>query len=109
MHPMWREPDRSSDAKWSWYRTGTEMSASRNPTSTATTKGTDWPGRSRGTLWAILRVVLGVLQMFGASLSVVLLLKTGVSPVSLTAVVLTCLCTTVSVLVFGSRSPRHGR
>lgn len=48
-------------------------------------------------------MALGLIQMFGASLSVVLLLKTGISLVSLSAVALTCLCTTVSVLLFGSR------
>ena len=71
----------------------------------ATSKGPDSSGRWAEKRWAILRVALGLIQMFGASLSVVLLLKTGISQVSLFAVALTCLCTTVSVLLFGSRRP----
>jgi hypothetical protein len=83
------------------------MAPSRGSVSTTTAKGPDWPGRSAEKRWALVRVVLGLLQMFGASLSVVLLLKMGVSPVCIAAVALTCLCATVSVILFGSRSPRN--
>ena len=83
------------------------MSASRGSAPTATANGPDQSGRAVERRWAIIRVVLGLLQIFGASLSVVLLLTTGVSPVALTAVALTCLGTTVSVLLFGSHSPRR--
>ena len=58
---------------------------------------------------AIARVVLGLAQMFGAAFSLVLLLRLGVTWLSLTAVALTCLSTTVSVLLFGSRPPRGDR
>jgi hypothetical protein len=57
--------------------------------------------------WALLRVVLGCAQMFGAAFSVVLVLETGVSPVSLTSVAITCSLTSLSVLLFGRR--RGGR
>ena len=53
--------------------------------------------------WALLRLVLGFLQVFGASLGVGLLVQTGVTRVSLLVVTLTGLCTTVSVLLFGGR------
>lgn len=57
---------------------------------------------------AIVRLALGTLQIFGASFSVVLLFLTGVNPWSLSAVVLTCAFTTVSVLIFGDRGRRRG-
>jgi hypothetical protein len=53
--------------------------------------------------WALLRLVLGFLQVFGASLGVGLLLQTGVTTLSLLVVTLTGLCTTVSVVLFGGR------
>lgn len=59
--------------------------------------------------WAVLRGVLGLAQLFGAALSLVLVLRLGLAPIALVAVVLTCACTTVSVLLFGSRSPRNDR
>ena len=57
----------------------------------------------------MLRLTLGFVQMFGAGLSIAPLMKLGVSTLSMTAVVLTSLCTTVSVVLFGSRSPRARR
>lgn len=51
----------------------------------------------------LVRLVLGCLQMFGASLGAVLLLQVGVTRLSLLVVILTGLCTTASVLLFGSR------
>jgi hypothetical protein len=50
---------------------------------------------------ARLRVALGLLQMFGAVFSVVLLMASGVTTVALVAVALTALCTSISVLLFG--------
>ncbi len=52
--------------------------------------------------WAIVRLILGLVQMVGALVSLMLLLLTGMNAWSLTAVVLTSVCTTVSVLLFGS-------
>lgn len=53
--------------------------------------------------WALVRVALGILQMFGASMGAVLLFQTGVTRLSLLVVVITGLCTTLSVLLFGGR------
>ena len=52
--------------------------------------------------WLLVRFILGLLQMLGVVISLFLLLETGVSALALGAVVLTCVCTTVSVLLFGS-------
>lgn len=57
--------------------------------------------------WALLRIGLGTAQIFGAAFGATLLIRGGVSDTALLAVVATGLCTTVSVLLFGSRSPRH--
>ncbi len=59
---------------------------------------------------AFLRLFLGMLQIAGVGFSLALLLYTGVTTYSLVAVVVTCLVTSVSVLIFGSwskRNPRH--
>ena len=56
---------------------------------------------------AFLRIGFGTAQMLAATMSGVLLLETGVTRWSLLAVVLTCVLTMVSVLVFGDRR-RHG-
>jgi hypothetical protein len=53
-------------------------------------------------VWAVVRLILGLVQMVGALVSLRLLLLTGMNAWSLTAVVLTSMCTTVSVLFFGS-------
>ena len=53
--------------------------------------------------WAIVRTVLGVAQVFGATLSFVLLLQTGVNSLTLGAIIITGLLTTTSVLLFGRR------
>ena len=54
---------------------------------------------------ALLRLVLGFAQVFGASLGAGLLLQTGVTKLTLLVVTLAGLCTTVSVLLFGGRRP----
>lgn len=58
--------------------------------------------------WGFVRLVLGVLQVFGAALTLTLLVHTGITQLSLGAAVVTGLLTTVSILLFGSRrsSPR---
>jgi hypothetical protein len=56
--------------------------------------------------WAVFRIVLGQLQIFGATVALVLLFQVGVTPLSLAVVVATGLCTSVSVLLFGSRMAR---
>ncbi len=53
--------------------------------------------------WAIVRTALGWVQMFGAIVAFSLLIQTGVTSLALTAVVITCVFTTVSVLLFGRR------
>jgi hypothetical protein len=50
-----------------------------------------------------LRLALGALQMGAAALAFALLLWRGVGTLSLCVVILTCLLTTVSVLLFGDR------
>jgi arsenate reductase len=52
--------------------------------------------------WAKGQFFLGIIQMLGAAVSVFLLVRTGLSTLALSAVVLTCVCTMVSVLLFGS-------
>jgi hypothetical protein len=56
--------------------------------------------------WALIRLILGFLQIMGAVASLLLLVETGVNTVSLASVVVTGLLTTLSVLLFGSRTPR---
>lgn len=55
-----------------------------------------------GKAWAVVRMVLGLAQMMGAEASLYLLLQTGMSTLSLGAVVITRLLTTSSVLLFRS-------
>ncbi len=58
--------------------------------------------------WAIVRILLGFGQVFGASLSLGLLIKTGINKLSLGSAVVTGLLTTVSVLLFGGRGKGTG-
>lgn len=53
--------------------------------------------------WGAVRFALGMVQMAGAVVALVLLGTVGVTALSLAVVVVTGLCTTVSVLLFGSR------
>jgi hypothetical protein len=71
-------------------------------------QGEDREGRQREVRWAIVRLVLGQAQMIGAVVSAYLLIRTGMNEFSLGAVVVTCLCTTVSILLFGRRNARGG-
>lgn len=59
--------------------------------------------------WAWIRLVLGLAQMFGAVLSVTLLVLTGVTSAALTVVAVAGLLTTVSVLLFGGRRSKDSR
>jgi hypothetical protein len=54
--------------------------------------------------WQIARFVLGVLQMGGAALSLLLILRMGFTKLSLGVVMVTCLVTSISVVLFGARS-----
>jgi ABC-type thiamin/hydroxymethylpyrimidine transport system permease subunit len=53
--------------------------------------------------WAIVRIVLGFAQMFGATLGFLLITQQGVTSLSLTIFVLTTLCTASSVWLFRVR------
>jgi hypothetical protein len=63
--------------------------------------------RARERRWAFLRLGLATAQVFGASLGAGLLLSTGPTRSTLLVIVLTGLCTTVSVLLFGGRQARR--
>lgn len=65
-----------------------------------------WPLKRR---WALVRLLLGMAQILGAAFSLGLLITTGLTAASLLAVVLTGICTTLSVLLFGARTPRRSR
>lgn len=58
---------------------------------------------SKEKAWAVVRMVLGLAQMMGAVVSFYLLAQTGMNAFSLGAVVVTCLLTTISVLLFRGR------
>lgn len=64
------------------------------------------PDQPRERRWGIVRLVLGFLQVFGASLGAGLLFQVGVTRLTLLVIVLTGLCTTARVLLFGGR-PVH--
>jgi hypothetical protein len=57
--------------------------------------------------WAIARLTLGLAQMCGTLLSLTLLIQVGVDRWSLSAVVVTCAVTSLSVLLFGSRKEKQ--
>lgn len=61
----------------------------------------------RGSRWQCIRFALGIAQMAGATTALVLLIATGVTTVTLFAVVLTTLLSATSILVFGSRGSRR--
>lgn len=61
-----------------------------------------WPPKLR---WTLVRLSWGMAQILGAAFSLGLLITTGVTAASLLAVVLTGVCTTLSVLLFGARTP----
>jgi hypothetical protein len=54
-----------------------------------------------------LRVLLGIAQMAGVVCTITLLLRAGVDTVSLVSAMVTCLLTSISVLMFGSHRDRR--
>ena len=54
--------------------------------------------------WTFIRLTLGVLQMTGAAVALGLLVAGGVTALALILVVLTCLLTTISVVLFGGHT-----
>ena len=50
--------------------------------------------------WALLRLALGFAQVFGASLAFTLIARQGVTKLSLGVVVLTTICTVLSLFLF---------
>ena len=65
------------------------------------------PASQEGNGWRRLRLTLGLLQMFGAVVSLTLLAATGVTAIALGAVAMTSLMTTISVVLFGGRHPKQ--
>lgn len=57
--------------------------------------------------WAMVRLALGVAQMAAAGFAFGLLVAEGVTGRALAAAVTACTFTTVSVLLFGRRSPKE--
>jgi hypothetical protein len=60
----------------------------------------DAPGLAAHQRWALLRGVLGLAQVFGASLGVFLIVGHGLTAMSLAVFVLTTICTCLSVILF---------
>ena len=61
------------------------------------------PSQASVRRWGMIRHLLGIAQMFGATVSLILLFLTGVNPYTLTGVIITGVLTTSSVLLFGGR------
>jgi hypothetical protein len=53
----------------------------------------------------MIRHLLGIAQMFGATVSLILLFLTGVNSYTLAGVIITGVLTTSSVILFGGRRP----
>ena len=53
----------------------------------------------------MIRHLLGIAQMFGATVSLILLFLTGINSYTLAGVIITAMLTTSSVLLFGGRRP----
>jgi hypothetical protein len=54
---------------------------------------------------ATVRLILGIGQIASSVAALVLLVNSGISPLSLGAVVVACLLTSTSVFLFGRRGP----
>jgi hypothetical protein len=50
--------------------------------------------------WALVRLILGFLQMFGAAFSLGLIVYSGITPIALTSVIVTGAFTGTSILLF---------
>lgn len=59
--------------------------------------------------WQAVRLILGFLQMGGAVFSATLIVLTGINRLSLASVVSTCVLTSVSVVLFGTRKSHNTR
>jgi len=78
---------------------GQDVSKLANDTFPALSKPTSRPRD-------VMRLILGFTQMDGAAFSLALIVFAGLSRLSMTAVIVTCALTTVSVLLFGTRRDR---
>jgi hypothetical protein len=65
------------------------------------------PSRSLEAKLDRLQLVLGMSQMAGVTVAVILLIATGVSEWAVLATVVTCVMTTVSVMLFGAKRRGH--
>jgi hypothetical protein len=50
--------------------------------------------------WALVRLILGFLQMFGAVFAVAMLVQSGITPLAISAVLVTAVFTGTSQLIF---------
>lgn len=75
---------------------------SRLLTVTKTNERRDEPPSRSKVAWTVVRVILGLAQMVGASASLILLLLTGVNAWSIGGAVITSIITLTSILLFRS-------
>jgi len=66
------------------------------------------PSRRREIIWAIVRLLLGLVQIVGATTSVLLLIGSGVNRLSCGAVIITGFFTVLSRILFSRRSRPAG-
>jgi uncharacterized membrane protein (UPF0136 family) len=67
------------------------------------------PPTAKEKAWAVVRIVLGLAQVMGATLALYLLVQTGTSGLTIAAVVVTGLLTAGSTLLFGGRKENAPR
>jgi hypothetical protein len=65
-------------------------------------KSVDESINSRELWWAVVRLVLGILQIMGSTLSLLLLIQAGVSTATIVACVITTFFTVISRLLFST-------
>jgi hypothetical protein len=76
------------------------MTISFNPRVVSTTVNSETTSATNIRRWATVRLILGILQMFGAVFSLGLIVESGVTPLTLTAVLGTGVVTGVSMFLF---------
>jgi hypothetical protein len=76
------------------------MTLSPNPRIASHALGNRVPGATIIRRWAVVRLILGVLQMFGAAFSLGLIVHSGITPRALTAVIVTGMFTGISMFLF---------
>lgn len=76
------------------------MTISPSPRVTSNPLGSGTASATNIRRWAIVRLILGFLQMFGAAFSVGLIVYSAITPQALTAVILTGMFTGISMLLF---------